>query len=114
MLLFECTRDFVEDSVNVEGIISYVRYCLMKSFLISEKYIALKWKSEIKIWNRHSLKIEEVLDLFLLYLVFRKKKKSRIINYVVHRYWRLIKNSACKISNLCCMIMHCFTLMISR
>jgi hypothetical protein len=76
VLLFECTRDFVEDSVNVEGIISYVRYCLMKSFLISEKYIALKWKSEIKIWNRHSLKIEEVLDLFLLYLVFRKKKNQ--------------------------------------
>ncbi|XP_046633650.1 uncharacterized protein LOC124313028 [Daphnia pulicaria] len=63
VLLFECTRDFVEDSVNVEGIISYVRYCLMKSFLISEKYIALKWKSEIKIWNRHSLKIEEILEI---------------------------------------------------
>jgi hypothetical protein len=63
VLLFEYTRDFVKDCVDVEGITSYVRYCLMRSFLISEKFVVLKWKSQIKIWNRHSLKIEEVLGL---------------------------------------------------
>jgi hypothetical protein len=99
VLLFECTRDFVEDSVNVEGISSYVRHCLMKSFLISEKYIALKWKSQIKIWNRHSLKIEEVLGLFLLYLVFREKNSR--IHFVPASEMKGVTNS--NLAAACCL-----------
>ena len=72
VLTFEYTRDLVQDSVNVKGVIGYVRYCLMKSFVIGEKFVALKWKSQIKIWNRHSLKVEEVLGFHLLLILFKE------------------------------------------